>query len=78
MKQMTTETASKLTATTLDSLKESIAVTFDDLPHYRLGGYMPAIPEEPLKEKEAEEIEDIQVQRELSLYPEDPKEDAED
>ena len=77
--EINTETALKLTDQTLNSLRESIRVTFDDVPHYRLNGYMPPIPEEPLKEKEAEKEveEDIDVQRELSLYPEDPK-DAED
>ena len=75
--EMTTETALTLTDTTMQALKDSIAVTFDDLPHYRLdGGYMPAIPEQPLKEKEAE-IDDIrEVERKLSLHPEDPKDDS--
>ena len=77
--QMTTETALTLTDATLEALKDSIAVTFDDLPHYRLGGYMPCIPEEPLKEKEAELSGMIgEVGRELSLYPEDPKDDDSD
>ena len=76
--EMTTETALKLTAATLDSLKESIAVTFDDLPHYRLGGYLEPIAEEPLKEKEQEEIDQREVERELRLHPEEPKDDAED
>ena len=77
--EMTTETALTLTDATMQALKDSIAVTFDDLPHYRLdGGYMPAIPEEPLKEKEAEIDDTREVERELRLHPEEPKEDQED
>ena len=77
--EMSTETALRLTDATMQQLKDSIAVTFDDLPHYRLdGGYMPSIPEEPLKEKEAE-IDDIrEVERELSLHPEEPKDNQEE
>ena len=78
--EMSTETALRLTDATMQQLKNRIAVTFDDLPHYRLnGGYMPSIPEEPLKEKEAELSGMIEeVGRELSLHPEEPKDNQED